>query len=114
MIREEKKTFLDNLSENCKGAIMNSERVAYKKPVEVTAYTCPKCKQTVYSRADGDSHTCFCGSVACNGKLTKLAEQNKVTEFSTSKISIDASLENLSLDFYYNGGHFGTIQPKKD
>ena len=91
-----------------------NEHVAYKKPVEVVAYICPKCKQTIYSRSKSDMHTCFCGSVECTGKLTKLAEQNKVTDFSTMKLIVDASFEQLSLDFVYNGGHYGTIQPKKD
>jgi acetyl-CoA carboxylase beta subunit len=94
-------------------ASRDNMRVAYKKPVNVVAFSCPKCKQIVYSRDKCDSHICYCGSVDCHGRLTEAAEKNKVAATEKSVITVDASLEELSRDFYYNGGHFGTIQPEK-
>jgi len=87
--------------------------VAYQKPVEVEAYMCPKCKQTVYARCIHDTHTCFCGSVICQGKLSETAGKNNVFSFDKSDIIVDASINQLMLDFYYNGGHYGTIQGEK-
>lgn len=87
--------------------------VAYAKPVSVNAFTCPKCKQTVYARCEHDLHTCFCSSVDCHGRLTNMAEKNGVSSCDSVSLTIDASQEELSADFYYNGGHYGTIQPHK-
>lgn len=85
---------------------------AYAKPIRVNAYTCPKCKFTIYSRGSFDLHTCYCGSVECTGKLTSYAAANGVNSFESSTLDINASVEEMLQDLKYNGT-LGTIKPKK-
>ena len=71
----------------------------------LNGFTCSKCKQTVYPRCKFDLHTCFCCNVDCHGNIV-----NKEIPAKSVEIEVDATARELELDFYYNGGQFGTIK----
>ena len=79
---------------------------------KIMAYKCPNCGWEVYARNKHDIHTCFCGTVRCDGYvITPEKIVGKQLEFRL--VEIDASLQDISQDFYWNGGRFGSIQPTK-
>ena len=81
--------------------------------MKVITYQCPKCKQKVYARCTNDLHNCFCGSLSCHGNIQ---DSKVITDYSQVIITeeeIDATPNELSRDFYYNLGKYGTIKVEK-
>ena len=75
--------------------------------VEVTTYTCPKCKQVIYSRCKFDLHTCFCSSIECTGKI--LNNQFTEKDIVVGKTNLDTTSQELARDFYWNSGQYGVV-----
>jgi len=72
---------------------------------------CPKCKQEIYSRCSGDLHTCFCCSLTCSGKIA--SDKIKQEDVVSKEVEINATQEQMKLDFLYNSARFGIVKPIK-
>jgi len=81
--------------------------------MQVKAITCPRCKDTIYSRAGHDFHSCTCGDVSVDGgpKLERVLwqagcgfEQPKPVE-----VTINATPQELYDDWNNRVNRFGVI-----
>lgn len=78
--------------------------------ITVKAITCPKCRDTIYSRALHDHHGCTCGHVFVDGGLDYLRFGWRGGDEPTlSEISVDATKRELYDDWNHSFDKYGLI-----
>lgn len=77
--------------------------------VTVTAITCPSCKQTIYSRARHDYHSCECGDVFVDGGFDYLRYGRKDQVPEITKVKVNATKKELYDDWNRSIDKFGII-----
>jgi len=79
--------------------------------ITVNAITCPRCKDTIYSRAHYDCRSCGCGDTFIDGGFDYIRigskDENALT---TKKIEINATKKQLYEDWNLAGDKFGLIK----
>lgn len=81
--------------------------------MKVEAIKCPKCKDTIYSRANHDYHYCTCGAVAIDGgrNYTKVSWDPSVAPPDTFELDLGDKItqHDLYFDWNYRIDFLGTI-----
>ena len=78
--------------------------------ITVTAAICPKCHDKIYSRATHDFHSCSCGEIAVDGGFDYLRLCFPKIKPETIEINIDATKEELYIDWNKGINKFGIIK----
>ena len=82
---------------------------------KVTAITCPKCKDTIYSRARHDMRYCSCNAIAIDGGFDyiKITASSGILEKARKKtLTIKASKKQIHDDWDYSTDQYGLIKGK--
>jgi len=81
--------------------------------IAVNVVTCPCCGQSIYSRARHDFRYCNCGEVWVDGGLDyfryPLHTEKDNLDVKTSVVTVDATREQLYLDYKKSRNLFGTL-----
>lgn len=82
----------------------------------VMAVKCPKCKDTIFSRAQHDFHSCSCRAVSIDGGKTylRVCWDSKVLSSPPTAFTLKVSKtdEELFNDWNLNKNKYGTIKRK--
>lgn len=81
---------------------------------EVNAIKCPKCKDTIFSRARHDFHSCSCGAIHVDGGFDyfRMLSAQDIEEPEPFKINLKQTRDQLYRDWNLNINRFGTIPEK--
>lgn len=80
--------------------------------MKVTAIKCPKCDDTVYSRARHDMRFCRCGAVSIDGGQDGYIRISGTSEI--IKIDVDVTKAQLYQDWNKRIDKHGLIKSKKE
>jgi len=78
--------------------------------ITVNAIRCPKCGDTIYSRARHDYRGCTCGAIAIDGGFdyTRVsADPDVFGQLETVKLEVDATKVQLYQDWNHGGETYG-------
>ena len=79
--------------------------------ITVNAIKCPKCGDTIYSRARHDCRPCSCGNVYIDGGFDYIRLGGDIT-VKVIKVKIKATRKELHNDWNTFGDKFGLIKGK--
>ena len=82
--------------------------------MKVNAIVCPKCKDTIYSRARHDYHTCSCGEISIDGGFDYQKVSFKTKPPKNKEIEINVSKKTLYDDWHYKINQFGLIKGEEN
>lgn len=73
----------------------------------ITVYTCPKCKDSIFSRTTHDFRSCSCGEISIDGGFD-YTKVSCVTSFPKSKkITLDVTEKELYDDWNTDRNKYG-------
>lgn len=80
--------------------------------MKVTAIKCPKCGDTIFSRANHDYHNCTCRTVAIDGgpSYIRCCWDPTIEPPEPFEIEVDATREELYQDWNTSTNKFGIIK----
>jgi len=82
--------------------------------MEVNAIKCPKCEDTIYSRAKYDCRSCSCGKTFIDGGFDYMRVGSKYpTEVESIKINVSATKKELYEDWNLFRDKYGLVKGKK-
>ena len=82
------------------------------KGLKVNAIECPKCHETLYSRARHDYRTCSCGEVAIDGGFDYIRVSFKKQEPVEKEVWVLVSIKELYQDWNSKADKYGVIKPE--
>ena len=83
---------------------------AESKGLKVNAIVCPKCGDTLYSRARHDYRNCTCGEVVVDGGFDYLRVAYKKKDPKRVEVWVDASIKDLYRDWNLSEDKYGLIR----
>jgi len=83
--------------------------------IKVNAITCPKCKDTIYSRTRHDFRSCSCGEVNIDGGFdyTKIGAKN-IKEIQIKRINVYVTKKELYDDWNFKKDKYGLTRGRKN
>lgn len=79
---------------------------------KITAIKCPKCRDTIFSRARHDFHWCSCGEIAVDGGFDYLKISFKKEMPSQIALEVEETKKELFDDWNFGKDKFGLIKEK--
>jgi hypothetical protein len=81
--------------------------------LEINAYICPKCRDSIFSRAQHDFRSCSCGEIFVDGgfSYTRVGYKDQPPEF--VKLKLNITKKELYDDYNYRVDKYGLIKKLK-